>query len=196
MPDDLLPDFGDVREEVEGVLEPVDPDEPLRDGVRLPSALGDWEVLETPGHAPSHICLLQRERGIAIVGDLVARAFAPYFDYGYTPDPVGEFLQSLEKVEDAGPRLCLPGHGRTFTDVRGHIHAYRRLVADRLQKVLDAIGVEPLSGIEIIPHVYGQALTETTAAWWMSETLAYLQHLEMTGRAARIEGEPDRWRAA
>ena len=90
VPDDLLPGFGDVREELEGVLEPVDPDEPLRDGMRLPSTLGDWEVLETPGHAPSHVCLLQRERGVAIVGDLVARAFAPYFDYGYTPDPIGE----------------------------------------------------------------------------------------------------------
>ena len=67
------------------MLEPVDPDEPLRDGMRLPSTLGDWEALETPATRPrtSSPPALQRQRAVAIVGrDLVARAFAPYFDYG------------------------------------------------------------------------------------------------------------------
>jgi len=42
-------------------------------------------------------------------------------------------------------------------------------------------------------------VTELTAHWWLSETLCYLQHLEMTGRAVRAEGggeEPDRWALA
>jgi len=171
----------------------VEPDRELVDGVTVPTDLGDWRVIETPGHAPSHVCLFQPERRLMISGDHLLGRVTVYFDYGYTPDPAGEFLRSLERVEDAAPRLCLPGHGRTFTDVRGHIHAYRQLVAERLQEVLDAIGVEPLTGIEIIPHVYGQALTETTAEWWMSETLSYLQHLEMTGRAERVPGDPERW---
>jgi hypothetical protein len=35
-----------------------------------------------------------------------------------------------------------------------------------------------------------------TAQWLMTETLAMLQHLEVTGRARRIAGEPERWAAA
>ena len=122
-----------------------------------------------------------------------------HFDFGYTPDPAGEFLESLEKVEDLGARLCMAGHGRTFTDVRTHVHAYRQLVAERLQAVLDTIAFEPLTGIEIVPHVFGRSPDEMMVAEWMSETLSYLQHLEMTGRAERVngaDGEPERWRAA
>jgi hypothetical protein len=50
--------------------------------------------------------------------------------------------------------------------------------------------------VEIVPHVYGAELSELTANWWLAETLSYLQHLEMTGRARRIPGEgdgPERW---
>jgi glyoxylase-like metal-dependent hydrolase (beta-lactamase superfamily II) len=182
-----------------GIARVIEPDRPLVEGVTVGSDLGEWQVVETPGHAPSHVCLWQPQRRLLISGDHLLGRVSLYFDYGHSPDPAGEFLHSLEKVEDLDARLALPGHGRTFTDVRAHIHANRRLVADRVQKVLDAIGHEPLTPVEIIPHVYGQELTELTAHWWLSETLSYLQHLEMTGRARRIPSEPptpERWVAA
>ncbi|HEU4658298.1 MAG TPA: MBL fold metallo-hydrolase [Capillimicrobium sp.] len=182
-----------------GISGVIEPHRHLVDGVTVTTDLGDWEVVETPGHAPSHVCLYQRERRLLISGDHLLGRISLYYDYGYSPDPAGEFLESLEKVEDLDARLCLPGHGRTFTDVRAHIHGNRELVAERIQKVLDAIEVEPLTVVEIVPHVYGQALTPLTANWWLSETLCYLQHLEMTGRAERTPAdpsEPERWSAA
>ncbi|HEY8583339.1 MAG TPA: MBL fold metallo-hydrolase [Capillimicrobium sp.] len=182
-----------------GIAGVIEQDRDLVDGVTVPTDLGDWEVVETPGHAPSHVCLFQRERRLLISGDHLLGRISLFYDFGYSPDPAGEFLQSLERVEDLGARLCLPGHGRTFTDVRAHIHGNRELVAERVQKVLDAIAVDPLTVVEIVPHVYGQALTPLTANWWLAETLCYLQHLEMTGRAAREprgDEEPERWRAA
>jgi glyoxylase-like metal-dependent hydrolase (beta-lactamase superfamily II) len=178
-----------------GISGVVLPDRELVEGVTVSTDLGDWRVVETPGHAPSHVCLFQPERRLLISGDHLLGRISLYYDYGYSPDPAGEFLQSLEKVEDLDARLCLPGHGRTFTDVRAHIHGNRELVAERVQKVMDAIAVEPLTVVEIVPHVYGHALTPLTANWWLSETLCYLQHLEMTGRAERIGDDPERWRA-
>ena len=62
------------------------------------------------------------------------------------PDPVGEFLSSLDVVERLDARLCLAGHGRTFTDVHAHIDGNRELVADRLQKIIAALAQgEPLT---------------------------------------------------
>ena len=186
VPDALLPDFGDVREELEGVLEPVDPDEPLRDGVRLPSTLGDWEVLETPGHAPSHVCLLQRERGVAIVGDLVARAFAPYFDYGYTPDPIGELLASYDRVESIGGiRLGLPGHGRPLEDLTGTIAAHRRGIHQRLDDARAAVAAGPAGAYEVRRRMYGEPASEQTAVWQTTEVLCYLKHLRDAGDVVR-----------
>src|SRR6201999_3467620 len=109
-------------------------DRELTNGDTVDSDLGAWVVIETPGHAPSHICLYQAERRLLISGDHLLGRVSLYFDVGYTPDPVGEFLASLDKIEPLGARLALSGHGRTFTDVQAHIDATRRLVDERLER--------------------------------------------------------------
>jgi len=178
-----------------GIARIIEPDRALLPGVEVETDLGTWQVIETPGHAPSHVCLFQPERRLLISGDHLLGRVSLYYDYGYTPDPAGEFLASLDKVEDLDARLALPGHGRTFTDVRAHIHANRNLVAERVQRALEAIERESLTVIEVQPHVHGEAMTAATGNWYLSETLVYLRHLEMTGRARREPGEPERWRA-
>jgi glyoxylase-like metal-dependent hydrolase (beta-lactamase superfamily II) len=71
---------------------PLHPDRDLLPGLDVESDLGTWSVHETPGHAPSHVVLFQRERRLLISGDHLLGRVSLYFDYGYTPDPVGEFL--------------------------------------------------------------------------------------------------------
>src|SRR3954451_19507696 len=177
-----------------GIARLVEPDHPLREGDEVMTDLGAWRVVETPGHAPSHVCLFQPERRVLISGDHLLGRVSLFYDYGWSPDPVGEFLSSLDKVEDLDARLCLAGHGRTFTDVRAHIHANRELVAERLTKVLEAISfAEERTAFEVVPHVYGEQVPAANANWWLSETLCYLQHLEVSGRARRIPGDPELW---
>ncbi|MCW3067169.1 MAG: fold metallo-hydrolase, partial [Solirubrobacterales bacterium] len=165
VPGPLLPDYRDVREETQGMIGAVDPDRELGDGVRLPSSLGDWEVIETPGHSPSHVCLVQRERGIAILGDLVSPVFAPYFDYGYTPDPVAEYLASLERVEALGVRLGLPGHGRPLEDVAGAIALHRHGVGDRLAAVELALGAGGITAYDLTRRVFGEPASSELGVW-------------------------------
>src|SRR5262249_21652716 len=74
------------------------PDRPLVEGVEVDTDLGAWRVIETPGHAPSHICLHQPERRLLLSGDHLLGRVSLFYDYGYTPDPCGEFLHSLDKV--------------------------------------------------------------------------------------------------
>jgi glyoxylase-like metal-dependent hydrolase (beta-lactamase superfamily II) len=187
------------REGGSGIAGPAEPDRPLLPGVEVRSDLGAWLVLETPGHAPSHVCLFQPERRLLISGDHLLGRISLYYDYGFTPDPVGEFLGSLDAVEAYGPRLCLPGHGRTFADVGAHIDANRALVAERLERLLTTLRERgPITAFEAVPGVHGAEPTPATASWWLQETLCYLRHLEVTGRAApeRVEPDgPERWRA-
>jgi glyoxylase-like metal-dependent hydrolase (beta-lactamase superfamily II) len=178
-----------------GISGVIEPDRDLLNGVAIASDLGDWIVYETPGHAPSHVCMFQPERRLLISGDHLLGRISLYFDYGYTPDPVGEFLTSLDTVERLGARLCLAGHGRTFTDVYAHIQGNRKLVGERLQSVLEAVSREPLSAFDVVPHVYGDALSEQNAHWLLSKILAYLTHLQATGQLQRLGGEPERWTA-
>jgi glyoxylase-like metal-dependent hydrolase (beta-lactamase superfamily II) len=177
-----------------GVARWVEPDKEAVEGVTFDTDHGQWRVYETPGHAPSHICLHQPERRVLLSGDHLLGRVSLYYDFGWTPDPAGEFLASLEKVDALDARLCLSGHGKPFTDVRGHVRANQQLVADRLRRVEAALeGHEPRTAFDIIPEVYETQLTPQTGAWWLAETLCYLTHLERAGRVQRQEGEPERW---
>jgi glyoxylase-like metal-dependent hydrolase (beta-lactamase superfamily II) len=179
-----------------GISRIIEPDRPLLPGLDIETDLGTWNVYETPGHAPSHVCMFQPEHRLLISGDHLLGRVSLYYDYGYSPDPAGEFLSSLDVVEQLDARLCLSGHGRTFTDVQGHIEANRALVHERIDKVHEAISTHgPITAFDAVPLVYGQAITPMNANWWLSETLCYLTHLARTGRAERITGEPERWRS-
>jgi glyoxylase-like metal-dependent hydrolase (beta-lactamase superfamily II) len=54
-----------------GIARVIEPDRPLVDGVQIETDLGTWTAYETPGHAPSHVCLYQPERRLLISGDHV-----------------------------------------------------------------------------------------------------------------------------
>jgi glyoxylase-like metal-dependent hydrolase (beta-lactamase superfamily II) len=180
-----------------GIARVIEPDRPLVLGTEIRTDLGTWTVYETPGHAPSHVCMFQPERRLLISGDHVLGRISLYFDYGWTPDPVGEFLRSLDTVDELDARLALSGHGRPFIDVRGHIEGNHKLVRERLAAVIRELATEPRTALEITPGVYGEPLTQHTAAWRLSETLCYLTHLERIGRVQRqADGQVDRWRAA
>ena len=165
-----------------GIARVIEPDRELVAGVSVDSDLGVWQVYETPGHAPSHVCLYQAERRLLISGDHVLGRISLYFDYGWTPDPIGEFLGSLDVVDRLDARLALSGHGKPFLDVHGHVEGNRRLVRDRLDAVLGALDDGPRTALEITPAVHSEPLTETNAGWWLPETLCYLQHLSLLGR--------------
>ena len=168
-----------------GLAAIVAPDRDLIAGVVVDSDLGPWEVYETPGHAPSHIVLHQPERRLMISGDHLLGRISLYYDYGWSPDPVGEFLRSLELVAGLDVRLCLSGHGKPFVDFHGHIEANRALVREREQAALDALAGGPRQVIELAPIIRGGELRADNAHWWLNETLCYLTHLEHRGEVAR-----------
>ena len=178
-----------------GVVGPIVPDRELVSGVTVGTDLGEWVAYETPGHSPSHVCLFQPERRLLISGDHLLGRISLYFEYGYSPDPVGEFLSSLDVVQRLGARLCLAGHGRTFTDVHAHIEGNRTLVREQLERTLQALADGPLTAFEVATRVAGDSLSEQNAHWLISQVLAGLTHLEAVGEARRLPGDPERWAA-
>ena len=198
VPEEPLRRYAEQRRDHDtGIAAVVEPDRALLPGVSVSTDLGPWTVHETPGHAPSHVCLFQPERRLLISGDHLLGRISLFFDYGYSPDPVGEFVSSLDVVERLGARLCLPGHGRTFTDVHAHIEGNRALLRERTERVLAAIAPEPRTAFEVVPQIYDDIpFSPATAPWLLTETLSFLLHLEVTCRAVRIPGEPERWRPA
>jgi glyoxylase-like metal-dependent hydrolase (beta-lactamase superfamily II) len=179
---------------------PLEVDRELVPGVEVTTDLGTWQVLYTPGHAPSHVCLHQPDRRLLLSGDHLLGRVSLYFDMGYTEDPVGDFLGSLDRVDEVDARLALSGHGRPFTDVRGHVDANRALVHERLDVLIALLAEGESTAFDLAPRLFGAEFGEATGVWLFTETLAFLLHLEATGRATRLEpteeGGTERWRAA
>ena len=178
-----------------GIVGPIAPDRDLVAGVSVASDLGEWVVYETPGHSPSHVCLFQPERRLLISGDHLLGRISLYFEFGYSPNPVGEFLNSLDVVERLGARLCLAGHGRTFADVHAHIAGNRSLVHEHLANVLKAVGDGQPTAFEVVTAIHGDSLSQQNAHWLLSQVLGYLTHLESVGELRRVAGDPERWTA-
>ncbi|MDQ3645218.1 MAG: MBL fold metallo-hydrolase [Actinomycetota bacterium] len=186
-----------------GVARVVAPDRDLLPGVEVDTDLGRWQVHETPGHAPSHVVLHQPDRRLLLSGDHLLGRVSLFFDYGQTPDPVGEFLSSLDTVDGLDVELVLAGHGRPVRDARGLTAANRREVAGGLDRVREAIADEALTAFEIVPKLLllegagARSLSPTHVSWGLSMVLSYLLHLHHRGEARTIEGsDPARWEAA
>ena len=178
------------------VAELIEPDRALVAGVTVDSDLGTWHVHETPGHAPSHVCLYQPERRLLVSGDHLLGRISLFFDHD-GPDPVGRFLESLHLVAGLRARLTLSGHGKPFLDVPGHIEGTRRAVHAHLAAAERALAGGPRTATDIALEVHGDAASEHDPAWLVPQTLCYLEHLEAQGRLQRAsDGDVELWRAA
>ena len=174
----------------------VEPDRDLLPGVEVETDLGAWQVHETPGHAPSHVVLHQPESKLMISGDHLLGRTVLFFDHGHSPDPVGEFLASLDEVEPLDVNLCLPGHGRPFRDPEAKIAEARRQVGELLGKTRDALGEGEKTAFEIVAEIVGADNVNTpVSAWVLQIVLSCLDHLVIVGEVEKVEGaDPQRWR--
>ena len=172
-------------------------DRELVEGMTIPSDLGELTVYETPGHAPSHVVLHQPEKRLLFSGDHLLGRVSLYYDVGYTPDPAGEFLASLEKVAKLDARLCLAGHGKPVSAIPELITANRAAVDGRLSAISAALSDGPRTAWELTSMLYEGMPEEPRIGWFLPETLAYLQHLERLGEAVRDQGgEVETWAQA
>jgi glyoxylase-like metal-dependent hydrolase (beta-lactamase superfamily II) len=172
----------------------VPPDRDLVPGVEAETDLGRWQVYETPGHAPSHVCLHQPDRGLLLSGDHLLGRISLYYDYGYTPDPAGEFLESLDVVDRLRSQLCLPGHARPFREVGRKIAATRDTVLGRIERVRGCLDGRPKTPFEIVPEFLEDPEPSAMMLnWGLNEVLVYLNHLRMRDHAQLQEGDVSRW---
>jgi len=182
------------RGEPFGVERFVAPSRDLVPGVEIETDLGRWQVYETPGHAPSHVCLHQPDRGLLLSGDHLLGRVSLYYDFGYTPDPAGEFLESLDVVDRLGAQLCLAGHARPFREVERKIEATRGTVLDRIERVRVCLDGVPKTPFQIVPEFLGEPdPTPMMLNWGLNEVLVYLNHLRLRDHAHLHEGDVGTW---
>jgi glyoxylase-like metal-dependent hydrolase (beta-lactamase superfamily II) len=173
VPEEWQDAVASIAEELDGVEAVPRGDRELVDGVTIDTALGDFEVIETPGHAPSHVGLYQPERRILALGDLVSPVFTTYCDWGYSDDPIGEYRASLERVAALDVALALPSHGRPTEQLSDLVHLYRGGFEQRLAAVASASGAGAWA---VSQEAFAPPEFRPVAAWNFYEAAAYVTH--------------------
>jgi len=193
VPERLLAAYASVEEEATGTAGPVEGARALVAGIELPSALGAWQVVETPGHTTSHVCLYQPEHRLLLAGDLLSRQFAPFFDYGWSADPVAEYLASLDAVSGLDVDLVLPGHGAPLPELGPLIATHRAGVHDRLAAVHHGLAAGATTAYELTRRIFGRPADVVVGVWQLVEVVAYLGHLRRIGEVERSETDEGRY---
>jgi glyoxylase-like metal-dependent hydrolase (beta-lactamase superfamily II) len=166
--------------------ERVDADRLLAAGDVLHTRAGRWHVVPAPGHSPTQIALVEERRRWGITADLAYDVAEPFLEYGWTLDPYGEHLASLDRVAAREPRALLPGHGRAVEDGPGRLAAARRRAAALVPGVLSALAGEPRSAYELVVDRLADPAENNRRQSMLSIVLCVLEHLEARDRVASV----------
>ncbi|MGW7468380.1 MBL fold metallo-hydrolase [Streptomyces xantholiticus] len=192
-------------------LRPALPDREIVPGELLDLAGRRLRAVWTPGHTPGHVCLHLEEthpagrtgNGRLFSGDHLLPGITPHIGLYEDPDdttvtdPLGDYLDSLERVGRLAPAEVLPAHQHSFT---GAAERVRELLAHHEQRLagLLALLAEPLTPWQVAERMewnrpweqipYG---SRTIA---VSEAESHLRRLVKLGRAeVTAGGEPARY---
>ena len=152
------------------------------------SEVGGWAVVELPGHADGHLGFLRD--GVLIAGDHLLQTISPAVGLypESRPDPLGDYLASLERTIELAPRVVYPGHGEPIDDAAGRARELIEHHHRRLEDTAAALTSDARTAYEISLAVFGAELGPTQRRFAVAETLSHLERLVLDGRAAR-EGD-------
>jgi glyoxylase-like metal-dependent hydrolase (beta-lactamase superfamily II) len=159
-------------------VEPVEPGDEI-DG---------WRVELLRGHADGHLVLLRD--GVLIAGDTILGRITPAIGlYPLArPDPLGDYLESLRRIEELAPRMTFPGHGEPIPDAAARAREIAAHHEQRLDRAEAALGATPRSAYDVSLRLFESELSPTQRRFALAESLAHLERLAFEGRAERAEG--------
>ncbi|MGW7380039.1 MBL fold metallo-hydrolase [Streptomyces sp. NPDC054794] len=186
-------------------LSPALPDREIVPGEFLPLHGRRLRAVWTPGHTPGHVCLhLEEEHparraghGRLFSGDHLLPEITPHIglyedpDDATVTDPLGDYLDSLERVGRLAPAEVLPAHQYAFTDAAARVRELLAHHEERLAGLL-ALLAEPLTPWQLAERM------EWNRPWEqipygsrniaVSEAEAHVRRLVKQGRAEAVPG--------
>ena len=147
--------------------------------------LDGWELVDAPGHADGQLCLIRD--GVLISADHLLGRISPTVGLWpeSRPDPLGDFLHSLERTIELAPRLALPGHGEPIDDPVGRARELIEHHRERLGVAEASLTDGPRTGYDLSFELFGADLKPASRRFAVAETLSHLERLVLEGRAVK-----------
>jgi glyoxylase-like metal-dependent hydrolase (beta-lactamase superfamily II) len=171
---------------------PTMPDTTLYGGETITCGDFNFEVMPTPGHAPGHICLYEPDKKILLSGDHILPTITPHVGLHPQsgPNPLGDYLDSLERLKKLEVKFVLPGHEQPFTEFRERIEGISLHHDLRNAEILAALGSDTKTAFELTTEITW--LHDVNGVGWhrldnwdkrmaILETLAHLEEMRARG---------------
>jgi glyoxylase-like metal-dependent hydrolase (beta-lactamase superfamily II) len=144
-----------------------------------------WDVEVLRGHADGHIVLLRD--GVLIAGDSILARISPVVGLypNSRPDPLGDYLETLARIEALAPRVAYTGHGPSIDDVAGRAGELREHHRERIERTEAALARSPVNAWQVSFELFPADLAGGQRRFAVAETLAHLERLVFAGRAER-----------
>jgi len=155
-------------------------------------------ILQSPGHTPGNLVLVQRAEGWLFSGDQLLPEITPTPAIQPLPPGQGEgdwrfhslphFVASLKRLAALNLTRCFPGHGEPFDDVTGAIAANLGAIEQRSERVLSEIrDLHSATLYEVADRLYPRAVRRRF--WQIISTVqGHLDLLEAAGSVVTREG--------
>lgn len=166
----------------------------VEDGASI-NLLGEtYQVLWVPGHADGQIVLFRERDGVFVSADHVLPRITPNIGLYSTrdrPNPLGDYLDSLRKVEHLPASLVLPGHGEPFTDLGERVREILHHHDERLALVLSLLAERPQHAASLTRQMFAERRIKNHEAlrMAMAEVMAHLEYLRVRGQITQQETE-------
>jgi len=181
--------FTQVEPDVMRNLIRVPPQETIthvEDGETITLAGEQYRVIWTPGHSDGHICLFRERDGVFIAADHVLPRITPNIGLYSEKDrvnPLGDYLNSLEKVEHLPASIVLPGHGEPFDNLAGRVREIIKHHEEREAQILTMLNPHPQHAYGIAEQLFGHRWDNSEARRMaVAETLSHLEYLRYIGQ--------------
>jgi glyoxylase-like metal-dependent hydrolase (beta-lactamase superfamily II) len=163
--------------------------------------IGDFHFrcVATPGHSPGHTSLYEANKKILVAGDHILFDITPNISYWVQmEDSLGQYLDSLEKVNALDAKLVLTGHRRLVHDLQRRVKELQEHHRTRLNEVLVALGDGEKNVFEIAPQIKWDITAKTWEEFpppqkWFAfgETMAHVKYLEAKGKVKHTLRRPE-----
>ena len=197
-----LPDLNMASMMIRSQVTMAEPDVFFEDGRAVDVPGWDLTAIWTPGHSPGHVCFYSDEHHLLLSGDHVLPRITPNIGVHTQqfPNPLGNFLESLLKVQNLGVEEVLPAHEYRFADLRGRLDEIIIHHADRLAEIERLLGEQPgLSAWELSVRLTWSRPWEQILDFMqraaVGETVAHIVLLENHQRVRREGSMPARFYA-
>jgi glyoxylase-like metal-dependent hydrolase (beta-lactamase superfamily II) len=163
---------------------------PLDEGDEI--EVGDYTLraIHTPGHTPGQMCFEILQTGAMILGDHVLFDITPNItDWRGIEDSLGDYLASLDKIDQYDVTIPLPGHRKpgNFHERIAELKSHHAMRLSECERVIGSLKKAQLYDIA------GNMTWKIRAAGWddfppaqrwfaLGECLSHIDHLKKTGR--------------